>query len=96
MVSFVITTTTSSLIAYFARSTIDELLVEEFGELHYKQPIQLLYTNDVLYHISPGMAGTPPWTHPKKNVEEASHFCSHCWVIPATWPRNEQSSDSTT
>jgi hypothetical protein len=53
------------------------------------------YTHDVMYHISPGMAGTPPWNAAKKIVDEANHYRSHCWLIPATWPRNEQASPNT-
>ncbi len=47
------------------------------------------YTSDVVYHICPDMASTPPWDVAKQNVEERRHFRSHCWLVPSTWPQGQ-------
>ncbi|KAE9366911.1 hypothetical protein N431DRAFT_80059 [Stipitochalara longipes BDJ] len=47
------------------------------------------YSQDVSYHISPKLRGTPPWKGANQNVEEASHIGSHCWTIRSTWAQNE-------
>lgn len=46
------------------------------------------YTNEVSYHLSCRLRGTPPWPGAQQ-FEEASHVGSHCWTIRSTWPQNE-------
>ena len=47
------------------------------------------YNQDVSYHISPKLRGTPPWKGANQNVEEASHVLSHCWKVRSTWAQND-------
>lgn len=47
------------------------------------------YTNDVSYHISPDMSGTPSWAPAPKNVDDLWHFRSHCWIVTSTWPQGQ-------
>jgi hypothetical protein len=48
------------------------------------------YINDVSYHMSPKLRGTPPWLAMGTNqdIDEASHVRSHCWTIRSTWPQH--------
>jgi hypothetical protein len=50
---------------------------------------EIRYSQDVSYHISPKLRGTPPWKGANQNVQEASHNLSHCWTIRSTWAQNE-------
>ena len=47
------------------------------------------YSQNVSYHISPKLRGTPPWKGANQHVEEASHVGSHCWTIRSTWAQND-------
>jgi hypothetical protein len=43
------------------------------------------YKDDVAYHLSPRLRGTPPWKGADLHVAEAQHEGSHCWIVPRTW-----------
>ncbi|TVY32905.1 hypothetical protein LSUB1_G008653 [Lachnellula subtilissima] len=45
----------------------------------------LRYTDEVSYHLSPRLRGTPPWKGANQYVEEANHGGSYCWSVRETW-----------
>lgn len=44
----------------------------------------LRYKDDVSYHLSARLRGTPPWKSHAR-VDEASHKGSYCWLAPKSW-----------
>jgi hypothetical protein len=45
----------------------------------------LRYKDDVSYHLSAHLRGTPPWKVANPHVDEATHEGSYCWLAPKHW-----------
>ena len=51
----------------------------------------LRYKDDVSYHLSARLRGTPPWKVANPRAEEATHEGSYCWLSPKTWAETSES-----